>query len=357
MTDDNEWERLARYFAGECTPDETDEVRRWIEADPKRRQLVDEMRVAWQAAEAPTTSWDTPASWHRLAARIRTRERRPRVAAMHRGWPGHVQDGWSRAARWAALVAASVLLVAGGLVWRWMARPGTPAVAAAAPFREVRIPLGQRAEFRLADGSRVLLAPGSVLRYDTASFGKSTRELQLDGRAYFSVTHDPRRPFLVHTGHTVTEDLGTQFVITDYAGDPASEVVVASGTVAVRSPGGDSAQAATVLTRGELVRLDSAGRPSVRRDVDLSAALAWTEGRLVFADTPVAEVVAQLRRWYGIDLRLGDAVLGAHRFSASYTTEPDFVVLRELARAIGAQVERHGGAIILVPAPAPSRES
>lgn len=347
---DVDWPRLARYFAGACTPPEADEMRRWIEADPARQRLVDEMRAAWDAAATPATAWDTPASWQRLSARLRSRERRA-LAAVRGGWPGYEATWWSRTGRKVAIAAAVVLAVAGGggLVW-WSRVAGTGRqVASAAPLREVRTRPAQRAQFRLTDGSRVLLAPGSVLRYDTTTFGVSTRELQLDGQAYFEVTHDPRRPFLVRTARTVTEDLGTEFVITDYSGDPATEVVVASGTVAVRSAAADSAVPATVLAPGEKVRLDIAGRATVRRSVDLGAELAWTEGRLVFVNAPVPEVVAQLERWYGIDVRLGAPQLAAHRFTGRYAGEPDSTVVRELASAIGAGVERRDGAVVLVP--------
>jgi len=97
------------------------------------------------------------------------------------------------------------------------------------------------------------------------------------------------------------------------------------------------------------VRLDTAGRATVRHGVDLGAELAWTEGRLVFVNAPVPEVVAELERWYGIDLQLGGAQLAAHRFTGSYNGQSDSTVVHELAAAIGARVERRGGAVVLVP--------
>jgi len=75
----------------------------------------------------------------------------------------------------------------------------------------------------------------------------------------------------------------------------------------------------------------------------------------VFANTPVGEVVTQLNRWYGIDVRLGSPALARQRFTASYVAELDSTVVRELATAIGARVERRGGAIVLVPLSDPSR--
>ena len=154
----------------------------------------------------------------------------------------------------------------------------------------------------------------------------------------------------------MTEDLGTEFVITDYAGDPASEIVVSSGTVAVRSLAVDTAPPATVLRSGELLRLDTTGRTTVRRGVDLRAQLAWTDGRLVFVDTPVGEVVTQLNRWYGGDVRLGDPGLAAHRFTAAYVSASEATVVRELAAAVGAKVERRGNVVVLVPLSVRSQE-
>ena len=349
MTDDIDWTRLARYFAGECAPDEAEETRRWIEADPERRRAAEEARAAWSAAGSPTTAWNTSAAWRGLAARLHSRERRGGPALVHAAWPPESRGRWSRAAPGVAIAAAAVLMAAIGLRWSGLSIGPARTAPAAAPLREVRVPLGQRARFQLSDGTRVLLAPGSVLRYDTTSFGESVRELWLDGQAHFTVTDDPRHPFIVRTSRTVTEDLGTEFVITDYATDLASQVVVASGTVVVRSLAADTSRPATLLRGGELMRLDPAGRVSVRREVDLRPVLAWTEGRLVFADTPVGEVVTQLNRWYDSNVRLGDPSLSAHSFTGNYLSESEATVVRELAAAIGAMVERRGNVVVLVP--------
>ena len=356
LTDDIDWTRLARYFAGECAPDETETIRRWIAADPEHERTAEELRAVWDAAGSTGTEWDTPSAWRRLAARLHTRQRRSGPALVRPSWPGEPRGAWSRMAPRAAIAAAAVLTVVTVRWWDGLIGGTGQDVATPAPLREVRSPLGQRARFQLTDGSQVQLGPGSVLRYDTTTFGESTRELRLDGQAHFAVTHDARRPFLVRTARTVTEDLGTEFVISDYGGDPASEVVVASGTVAVRSVSADTARPATVLRAGEMVRLDPAGRATVRRGVDLRAHLAWTEGRLVFVDTPVAEVVTQINRWFGGDVRLDGAVLATRRFTASYPSATEAIVVRELAAAIGATVERRGRIVVLVPLSDRSRE-
>jgi transmembrane sensor len=345
VNDEPDWTLLGRYLAGECTPGEVEKVRGWIEADPARARLVEELRATWSAAATPATTWDTPAAWRRLATRLRSREARLGLTLVH--GDGHGGPRREYSARWPMLAAATVLALGGGLWWdRATHRPG---IEAPASLREVRVPTGQRAQFQLIDGTRVLLGPGSVLRYDTTSFGDATRELLLDGQAHFTVAHDPHRPFLVRTARTVTEDLGTEFAITDYAADSTGVVVVASGTVAVRSVALDTTQLATVLRTGDLVRLDPAGGATVRRGVDLRSSLAWTEGRLVFTDTPVGEAVTRLNRWYGADVRLGDPALAALRFTASYGAVSEATVVRELATAIGARVLRSGSTTLIVP--------
>jgi ferric-dicitrate binding protein FerR (iron transport regulator) len=342
-----DYARLARYLAGECARAEADEIERWIEADPAHRQLVMELGAIWEAAATPPVQWDTAAAWRRLAARLRSREGRSSLTLVRDAPP---TGGGGRLPAWRpALAAAAVLTLAGGLWWNGASTGSVPGRAAEAPLREVRVPLGQRAQFQLTDGTRVLLGPGSVLRYDTTRFGGSTRELQLSGQAHFTVTHDPHRPFMVRTARTVTEDLGTEFAITDYPGDSAGVVVVASGTVAVRGVTADTARPATVLRGGDLLLLDPHGRSAVERGVSLGASLAWTEGRLVFEDTPVGDVVTRLNRWYGGDVRLGHPALARLRFTAAYDAASEATVVRELATAIGARVRHRGSSTILVP--------
>src|SRR2546422_5475331 len=81
---------------------------------------------------------------------------------------------------------------------------------------------------RLQDGTQVTIAPKSRVRY-TADFGRAHRDLYLDGEAYFQVAPDSQRPLRVHTPRSVTEDLGTAFVVRAYGDQNATEVVVIEG--------------------------------------------------------------------------------------------------------------------------------
>jgi transmembrane sensor len=83
--------------------------------------------------------------------------------------------------------------------------------------------------------------------------------------------------------------------------------------------------------------------------VDVDAYLAWMRGRLVFADTPVREVLPQLGRWYDVDLKLGDTALADARLSATLDAEALPEALHLLAVALDVRIERQGRTAVLYP--------
>ena len=186
-------------------------------------------------------------------------------------------------------------------------------------MRVISTATGQRADIRLSDGSRVALGVASRLRL-APDFGERSRDVYLDGTAYFDVVHDTTRPFRVHTPTAVTQDVGTRFVVTAYQESGSTQVVVAEGAVTLRAPT-DSAAHAVQLGAGSLARITREGTPVMVRAVDPAQYMAWMDGRLVFHDTPLSDVVAELHRWYDEDIRLGDSTLARLPFSASFDVE------------------------------------
>jgi ferric-dicitrate binding protein FerR (iron transport regulator) len=188
----------------------------------------------------------------------------------------------------------------------------------------------------------------SRLRYARA-FGDSARDVYLDGDGYFQVAHDSLHPFAVHTSSSVVRDIGTTFGVRAYSQSAETEVVVSEGTVAFAV---DSSQG-MVLQAGSLARLDrGSGRTvlTVTHGVDVTAYLGWTEGRLVFQDTPLHEVIAELRRWYDRDLlELADTSIGSRRLTASFTNESLPIVIDRIALSLDLREERHGQTVVLHP--------
>jgi ferric-dicitrate binding protein FerR (iron transport regulator) len=196
--------------------------------------------------------------------------------------------------------------------------------------------------FRLSDGTRVILGAASRLQVP-AAYGDSHRNIRLEGEAYFEAEHDEARPFTVYTAGGVVEDLGTRFDVLAYRGDTVVQVVVAEGKVAL----GDRGRRGVVLVAGQLGRLRPDGSAAVERDVDVARKLAWTDGRLVFANTALRDALPQLSRWYDLEFRVADSTITALPLTATFPAQATPDVLDLLALTLGVRQERHGRVVTL----------
>ena len=314
---------LDRYLAGEASAGDAQAVRDWLADHPDNPLLLDDLRLIRRVAAGRIPESSVDATWAK-ARRALDVPRQPRR---------------SRRPLVVALAAAAVLV----------ALIGTRGVLRRTPqWREYATTVAQRMVVRLRDGTQVTIAPKSRVRY-AADYGRARRELYLDGEAYFQVTPDSQRPLRVHTTQSVTEDLGTAFVVRAYD-QSATEVVVAEGrvtlsradtTAATRTP-------ALVLEARDLGRLDPSGVTAVRRGVDVGRYLAWTRGVLAFDGTPLGDVVVTLGRWYNVEIRLADSTLAARRLTATFQNESIDLVLQRIALTVGLRVERADGFVLLL---------
>jgi ferric-dicitrate binding protein FerR (iron transport regulator) len=197
-------------------------------------------------------------------------------------------------------------------------------------FRTVTTQQGERASLSLADGTVIELNVDSQLRLPEA-FASSRREVWLTGEAFFDVTPEADRPFLIHTGDAIVEVLGTTFTVAAYANEAHVAVIVQEGRVALRSATVPDTTA--LLTPGERGQLSADYHLTVDL-VDPDVHLAWRNGRLIFEGTSLAEVARTLSRWYDVDVQIEDDVLAALRLDASFEEEPLADVLATIAVAL-----------------------
>lgn len=355
MLDDHDWKRLARYVADECTPAEAEELRAWIESDPERRDAVAFMRDVDAAALKGKPQWDTAASWKHLVARASARKRRPVLVPD--------ADRVSRASSWrskprrfrAPLRAAAVLAVAvsGALLWTAQGRWGPLGLGAPpeAEMREYVTARGHLARLRLPDGTQVVVNVASTIRFP-AGFGRSgDRNVYLEGEAYFDVRHDSRRRFFVHTANSVIEDLGTKFGVRAYDRDTTVQVVVTEGSVELRASDLPPDRRGALLTEGQVAQLEASGETRIRSNLEVGDYLAWTEGRLVFNDAPLTDVLVELGRWYDIDFEVSDSVIAGRSLTASFGHEAIVESLNLLASTLDFEYELNNRTVTLRPKP------
>ena len=340
------WELFAAELADAATPADRVRLETRLAADPRLRTQLDVARAIWSAAPGhpPVTHEDIQRAWSRLTAAVAADEALPLAPTVGRARP-FVRDVPASPPAYRLALAASVILAVGlGVTWL-VPRLSAPSEVAAVETREIVAPPGQRVVLRLGDGSQVWLAPGSRLR-GPERFGAGARELSLYGQAYFEVTPDPARPFLVRSGGTLTRVIGTRFDVRAFPGDGPAVVVVREGRVSVRSEQG-SEGVARELGRGDRAVVDSTGSIRVDRGIDVDALVAWTTGRLVFPDTPLREMAADLERWFEVDIEFADPAIGDRRLSATFEEESIETVLQIISELADVHVRRTGRLVVL----------
>jgi transmembrane sensor len=334
------WETLARYLAGESPPHEVETLERWLAEEPRRQGMLDALHARLdRLAAAPPPGLDVEAA----LAGVRSRLHEPEAGVI--GFQERVrrrqEQGVPRPRRTLLKAAALLALALGGsLVWQALSVNAPPA-----PELTYATAVGQTDSVTLADGTRVQLGPDTRLTV-AAGYGEEIREVHLVGEAHFEVLHDPVRPFLLQAGAARIEDLGTAFAARA-AGDGEVRVVVTEGSLRFSARSG-LPTSAVVLQAGDRGRLLGDEAPVVERAAATEADLAWTRGQLVFQDATISRVVTDLRRWYGVEVRLGDAALAdRHVTTMAFEGEGVQEVLRVIALALGVDWQMRGDTALI----------
>lgn len=349
---DAHWEALARYLADESPPAETARVRAWLDAHPHDTAFAAIVKAhAGRLEQMADVSVDT----ERALTAVRARMAGDDAMRAPAGSPLRVEGGGAPRMATATATARAASTRRSWRVVGLAAAAGLAAVVALSQFRNAganRAPVvrafqtsvGQRDSVRLPDGSTVVLAPGSRLTV-AAAYGTTTREVTLEGAAYFDVRHDAQHPFTVHTADADIRDIGTAFSVKT-SGNGEVAVDVTHGIVALSARA--AADAPTELRagdRGVVVRQ----AVTVSRGTVTVHDVAWTRGVLSYRDASLAEVRADLRRWYGLTLRVTDSALAQRTLTASFRGDSASQVVRVIALALGADVVQQGDTITLQP--------
>ena len=184
----------------------------------------------------------------------------------------------------------------------------------------------------LPDGSLVHLNYNTRVIYPERFVGDS-RDVYLEGEAYFMVAKDRRHPFIVHTEQGEARVYGTEFNVCTRT--EQTEVVLVEGSVGVTPTGGSE----QMMMPGQMATLDAHG--STLGTVDVEPYVAWNTGEFVFTDEPIGHIMEVLGRWYGRTVVYASDELRAERFSGSFSRYNDEdATLQAIEAVTGLHIER-----------------
>jgi transmembrane sensor len=319
-----EW--LVRLNESQATQAEFEEWQRWLDADLRHARAFDALENTWQisrqAAIALNSLNEPTFTRYRPDEPVYTWVRRHQNIRRRRVW-----------------AAAAAILILAGIVGVWWSRLPVIIQTATAEQRVVWLP----------DRSRVTVGPLTRVSY---RYSAATRALRLDtGQAFFEVTKDAHRPFVVDTRRGRIVAVGTAFSI-DVASDRLN-VTVAEGTVRIENaelpqkPRGSAVGRSIMVSAGRRYIAATNGAsvttlPSATPDV------SWRDGRLVYYGDPLSAVITDLNR-YAVDrIELADQTLRDLQYTGTVFPESVNDWLVSLPNIFPVRVERreHGWLIL-----------
>ena len=192
-------------------------------------------------------------------------------------------------------IAAVVAITLGGSYFYYQSSLEKELMA----MQTITVPAGQRINITLVDGTNVWLNARTSLSYPV-KFGKNNRQVVLDGEAYFDVTKDKSKPFIVQTDNYNVEVLGTQFDVNAYSETGEFETTLMSGSVKVASAS-DSTQKITLKPNNKVYLQD--GKLHVTA-VDDYNPYRWKEGLICFKNETFTSIMKDFEKYYGLTIQV-----------------------------------------------------
>ncbi len=209
-------------------------------------------------------------------------------------------------------------------------------------YNKLDIPRGGEFCLTLSDGTRVWLNSETSIQYPVV-FGTKERRVFIQGEAYFEVAKDAKKPFTVQFMSSSVTVLGTSFNIRAYPEEKQSQTTLAEGSVRIYSPG-----SSMLLKPGEQAEVKALSGEMVKKEVDVKTFTSWKNGRFVFEQEPLENIMRTLERWYDIRVIFRDE--GAKRISLSGNLKRygDFSQVMKMLQMTGdVRFELHGNDVYI----------
>ncbi len=356
---------VSRQLTGEASETELAELFALLQQDAESGRIYTSLIAFWQTENQPDDEV--------LEATYLLHQQRMELAGA--GVPGNYSSAdsmdetrpvftrrrnWLIAAAFAAICLSVFLLAQKNAAFPLQnAQAGTP------QKMEVHTQFGNRTKLLLSDGTQVWVNSGSKILYDK-DFNKETREIQLEGEAYFIVTKDSSRPFIIHTAKMDVRVLGTQFNVKAYEHAKTVETSLVSGSITVTLKKNDKKytlvpnQKLLLFTtddavknwkQGKKIVADSAG--VVIDDLNLQdpelqkPEIGWTRNILSFEDESFEDVAAKMERWYNVSFQFKNEKRRLQYLSGAFENETIEEALAALKITTGFNYRVSGKSVLI----------
>lgn len=282
-------ELLNKYIAGDATPEEKEEVARWLDADKKNMKEFLALRKLydisiWQQEQTPVA--------------------KDNLSLGNKRWT-------LRSASFELAKVAAIFILAFTIVYSFLINEDNDS----AKMQTIFVPPGQRAELTLTDGTKVWLNAKTTFTFPD-KFTANNRRVTLDGEGYFDVTKNPEKPFIVNTERYDIKVMGTEFNVTAYSGSSVFETSLLKGAVEVFSPAKD-----TKVSLEPHMRTYEENGILKKDTIEHENYFLWKEGLICFYDEPVDKMIKKLQLYYDVKIDVQNKTLLNNRYSGKFRTK------------------------------------
>ncbi len=305
-------EKVLRYCEERCTSDEKVEIEQAMEHSAELREIVHDLQLslALKSDIKEMEKIDTKAAFMRTKHKIK-HERMKKLNF--------------QLMRYAAMLTLPFLL--SSLLLGYLYFRGS---SDELQYAEVNTASGAIIRYELPDKSVVWLNSDSKLRYPL-TFKGDKREVELDGEGYFEVTADKKHPFYVNTPSGLSVYVyGTHFNVNAYDDESFVETSLEEGKVNVIVP---KTQKQLILNPGEAALYEESTGKVSKSAVDIYEKIAWKDGKLIFRNTSLKDVLKRLSRHFNVDIEFKNLSGKDYKYRATFTREDLNQILDYLSKS------------------------
>lgn len=280
MDSNTDWELMARYIAKECTDEQRDAFESWLQLNENNRDIYNKTLISWESADSFKAHPNPRLVWEKIEKNLKKPAKLVKI------------NPWTKVMKVAALVLLTVgvsyLIYTSPLIDETRDQTYSFVSNTSEGIQEVV----------LSEGTHVWLNAGGTLKYPE-HFESNTRKVILKGEAFFDVSRDESRPFIIEAGTSIVKVLGTSFNVNAKKADRAIIVNVSSGKVALSSQKGNDE---IILKRGDqgMLNVRSGGLKKIQNaDPNI---LSWKTGIVTFEKSSLNYVMAVLEKHYDIQV-------------------------------------------------------
>jgi len=317
-------ELVVRFLAGECSAKEEEMLHEWLNQSSENRVILEQYRKIWQLQPTEaTTTFDTIDAWEKVERRI----------SPGAPFTSHSRSLLKRRYLIYTIAAAMTLLFGLYFIFQYQSAPNQLHYIAHNTPETMILP----------DNSQVFLNAGSQLTLNESFSGK-TRHVSLDGEAFFVVTPNAQKPFIVNIGETMIKVLGTSFNVAERHDRNLIDVAVMTGSVVFSST--KNSDHKILLSAGEMGIFDRAEGKMHKATLDNKNFMAWRTGVLEFEQTPLTMVLSTLEKNYKISIQTQQNI-SELKLTGRFNNETPEDIFKTLQLVFGFEVEQHGKTFIL----------